>query len=599
MSELDYPEQSYYPGARVVFTLRFDDPKRRRFNGRATLQGNLKAQYPKVLTITENPDGSIALKSKEETLHTSKYEQSQLAVGGDAMTTTLEGIIPLRATLNLNGIRTASTLSLTLAFADLPIEPRMIRGAEVRFYLGTTTADDFASGIEGQTAATGTNPNNKFPLNLIPLTYKDGMGRQRTNLRFVGWVDDWQVNWLDGQATVELKCRDSSSLLIDTEAPQYVGLRPDLPINKAIAEYLAIFPQFAGTTVQYLPKHTPIPSYNSASAKSSYRPIFGPPSIMGGKMSVLDYITDIVAHLGLIARFDAITSTIIVQPSRSLYGENFRYREDDPYRGRITSVGKRFLPYRMFIFGRNVAEMTIKRNFTVAAPTTIELVSYSTRTKRRLAVRYPADPKDRLERGLPGTILPDEKIQVFNYDGIENKDTLYAVAQNIYEQLGRNEIELSLKTRDLASYGGWRLDPDLLDCKAGDTIMFEVTSDTETGELNVVSAIENVLKSPESAETYLRTLGYTDDKFIKAFAIARENSLTQPFFRVRHIDFDWTIENGIDISVTAVNYIEVRGDKLPNGKEITPTQTSAEIRQKQIQDAQSFGMISVVQKAKS
>jgi hypothetical protein len=46
-----------------------------------------------------------------------------------------------------------------------------------------------------------------------------------------------------------------------------------------------------------------------------------------------------------------------------------------------------------------------------------------------------------------------------------------------------------------------------------------------------------------------------------------ENRLLQPYFRVKRMDFDWSCDSGIDISVTAINYIEVRGDALAEGEE--------------------------------
>jgi len=584
------PEQSYYPGARVVFVVRFDDPQRKRFNRNPlTLPvTKLKSKFPQVLNMVEE-DGKIVLVPKGSATKPSALRPGALAVGGDSLTQVIGGVIPLRATLALNGIRTASTLSCEFAFSDLPIEPRMVRGVAVDFYLGTVDASTNARGVSGETRET--DSGDVEPLNLIPTDYLDGLGRKRTNLRFSGWVDDWEVAWSDSMPIVRLQCRDNGAILLDTEAPPMLAIDATLPLDKAFAKYLTVFPQFAGISVQYLPKGLQAPIYKQASQKVAYKTAFGPPAITGGgKTTVLDYLSDIAGHLGLVARFDAMTATLIIQQPRTIYGQNFPKREDDLF-ARRTGFG-RPLPFRLFVWGRNVAEMSMKRKFTVAGPTTIEVRSYSTTLKRYLIERYPVK-KDRLERGLPGQLLPDEKITQFFFPGVKDQPTLRAIAQGIYEQLGRNEIELFLRTRDLGSFGGSALDPDLLDCRPGDTVQFEVTDDDSTAEANFASDIERAQTTASKAEEYAKKLGYSN-AFAKAYGEARENALTQPYFRVKRMDFQWDIEKGVDISVTGVNYIEVRGDTLPKGEEITPAETSAEVRKKQLAEAKSFGIVSLL-----
>lgn len=586
----EVPEQSYYPGARVTFILRFDDPKRRRFNRNPlTLPvSRLKNKFPQVLDMIEQ-DGKIVLVPKGSQTKPSNLRPTALAIGGDSLTQLLGGIIPLRASLSLNGIRTASTLSLELAFADLPMEPRMLRGVGVDFYLGTVTASEFQRGIAGETRDEPGGAD--APLNLIPTEYKDGFGRQRTNLRFSGWVDEWEVAWGDGAPTVRLQCRDASSILLDTEAPAMLAVDAKIPLDKAFAKYLTVFPQFGGISVQYLPKGIEAPTYIKASQKVAFKTPFGPPGMTGGgKATVLDYLSDIAAHLGLVVRFDGTSATLFIQQPRTIYGQKFPKREDDPF-ARITGNG-RDLPFRLFVWGRNVKEYTFKRKFTVAGPTTIEVRSYSTTLKRYLLARYPIK-KDRLERGLPGTLLPDEKIQQFFFPGIKDEPTLRAIAQNIYEQLGRNELDVFIRTNDLGSFGGSALDPDLLDCKAGDTIQFEVTDDDATANTSTVNDIERKQTSASKAAKFMSNLGYGPE-FSQAYGEARENALLQPYFRVKRMEFTWDIEKGIDIGVQAVNYLEVRGDSLPKGEEIEPSMTSAEVRKKQLAEAKNFGMVSLL-----
>lgn len=561
----EYPAQSYYPGARVAFIIRLDDPHRKRFNrNKATLPASqTSSKYPEVLDIV-NENGALRLvpksvqgaQSARLPKNAKPFHLSVPNINEDPLTQVVSGVIPNSASLSLNGIRSASTLTLEIPFSALPIEPRMVRGVGVEFYLGTVTASDFQLGIQGGTRQT---KNGSEPLNIIPENYTDAYGKVRSNLRFSGWVDEWEVLWGESQPMVRLLCRDNTAILIDTQAPALLALDPKIPLDQAFAKYLARFPQFAGLSVKYLPSSATAPVYKDVTAKAAFNPRFGAPQFMAnGQGSVMDYFADVAGALGLVVRSDPSNATIIIQQPRSIYGDNFPVREDDSF-GRVAPSGLN-MPYRLFVYGRNVLDLSMKRKYTVAGPTTIEVRSYDPVKKRNLVVRYPYK-EERLERGLPGSILPDEKIQQIFQRGITDLKTLHKVAQGIYEQLGRNEIELMIKTRNLGSFGGSALDPDLLDCQAGDTIQFEVTADTQSGHLNSINQVEVAQRQSGSAQAYVKSLGYSD-AFAKAYAEVMRNALLLPYFRVKRLDFTWDIERGVDISVTAINYIGVRGDAL-------------------------------------
>ncbi len=578
----EYPEQGYYPGALVRLAIRFDDPKRKRFNRQfprypATA---LKRKIPRVLDIVQDGADLVLVPRGSKDLAVSPQRQ---AVSDDQLTQVIDGVIPLNATLSLNGLRTASTLSLEIPYADLPVEPRMVRGVGVEFYLGTLTAEEFRRGISGGLRA-GTN-GQFVPLNSIPYDYVDGFGRKRTNLRFEGWVDAWEASWSsDGQPTVKLECRDNTTLLIDTEAPQQLTIDPKLPVTRAFADYLAAFPQFFGLRVRYYPDGAEVPIYRKALQKSAFNPRLGPMAT-GEKMSIWDYFTDVAGAIGHTVRFDG--RAIIVQRPRTYYGGQYPPRPDDPFQGRLLPSG-RALPFRLFVYGRNILDYSVKRNFTTAGPTTIEVRCYSNTKKRTLVVRYPLK-KDRLERGLPGSLLPDEKLVVFRLSGIGDDKTLKIVAQQIYEQLGRNELEVMIHTKNLGSFGGSTLDPDLLDCKPGDTVQLEISDDPTTAEGNTTSAIEREGTVATRAAAFVRELGYSDD-FARAYGRAKEAARhQQSFYRVKRMEYRWSMDQGIDVVVTGINYLEVRGDELPEGE----VQLSAEdVRAQQAQRAREFPIAS-------
>lgn len=561
------PEQSAFPSARVRFIIRFDDPNRKRFNRRPPKipVSGFSQSYPKALDTVRDGAAIVLVPKGSSDVNVGPQ---QMGVSRDLLTQVIDGVIPRSAVLGLNGIRTASTLSLEVPYADFPVEPRMVRGAGVEFFLGTvTTATEWGKGIAGETRvqqARSKKGGIAVPLNVIDNEYVDGNGAQRTNLRFQGWVDDLQVTWGDSAPMVKLECRDNTTLLIDTEAPQRLSINPRVPIDQSFADYLARFPQFSGLRVEYRPTNLTPPTYAKVLAKTAFRPRQGPAPVQfggsGQSMSVWDYFTDVAGATGHIVKFDG--TTVVIQLPRTIYGQKYTPRDDDPYRPRKLPSGA-VLPFRTFVFGRNVSDVSFRRKFSVAGPTTIEVRSYSAREKRTIVVRYPLK-KDRLERGLPGIILPDEKIAQFYVQGVKDQPTLLIVAQQIYEQLGRNELELTVHTRDLWSYGGSALDPDLLDCKPGDTVLFQVTADEETAQRSAVAAVARAGRDAASAAAYLQSLGYSAD-FAKAYGDAVRLSWHQPNFRVKRVEMNWEMDGGVDVVVTAVNYLEVRGDELPEG----------------------------------
>jgi hypothetical protein len=594
---IEQPDQSYYPSALVDLIVRFDDPSRKRFNRvnpnkfpvmRTTDFGFTAKKFLEV----KNVNGVFVLVAPGNDVSTSGPQQ--VGVLGDELTQRIVGIIPLRATLSLNGIRTASTLSCEIPFADLPVEPRMVRGVAISFYLGVVTAEEFQRGLRGETR--NQSDGSSIPLNVVPKEYLDGFSRQRTNLRFQGWVDTWEVAYpADSQPMVKLECRDNSTLLIDTECPPMLTINPRKPLDEAFADYLAYFPQFTGLKVEYRPHGEKPPVYFDTLQKCAYKSYIGP-MFSGGKLTVWDYFTDMAGTLGHTVRFDG--ATCIIQRSRTIYGSQFPRRADDTFNGRLLPSG-RTLPYRLFVYGRNVAEWNMKRKFTTAGPTTIEVRCYSTTLKRTLVVRYPVK-QERLERGLPGFVMADEKIQVFNVKGIADEKALKITAQDIYEQLGRNELELVIRTKDLASFGGNTFDTDLLDCKAGDAIQFEVARDEETQERNTTSKVDGLTADHNGAIAFIKKFGYTDD-FAAAYAKAMENRLLQPYFRVKRMDFDWSVDSGVDISVTAINYIEVRGDALEAGLEpkkvSEAADNAAQAAEEQAKEASNFAVTTLMRLA--
>lgn len=620
-------EANYYPSAKLRLIIRFDEMARRVFTGpanpvlskptrylagtkdkRAPLKAQLDRDAPPgvrryVLAAGPNksflfsglsPDRAVSSgtaaggATQVGNQDTKKYEHFVVAKSQDGLTHVLSGIVPKEAQWVQNGIRTADTLSITLKWVDCPLDPRTVRSCAVEYFLGTVTPDEHRNGLNGQAREVQLYKGSTYsePMHLVPDTYTDKAGRSRTNRRFIGWVDKWAVDISsDGESVVHLECRDCTQLLIDQEAPPKLVISGSrggkgVPIDEAIVTYLSHFPQFAGLTVEYRPSKDVVPTLSSVLAKTAFRPQLGPPpSLAAGAstgLSVWDYLTDVCGAIGLSVRIE--DTNLIIQRTRSIYSDDTVSvkRSDDPFEPRVDGQ-----QYRRFLYGENILDLKIDRTFVRNAPTNIEVRCYSTKQKRLLVGRFPTRLVGKgIQTSLPGDGGAEEKWLVHRVSGVEDEKTLRIIAQTLYEMLGRAELTIRVKTRNLASLGGGNSDPDILDMRAGDTFEFlirrpgaqssyatsvdEVVSDSVwTGGWSI-GALDNSLTAQESGAEAMRALGFSDD-FATTYAEVYNDIGLQSIFKCRTIGTGWNVDDGVTIEVEGINYVEVRADPIKAG----------------------------------
>src|SRR5690606_32728987 len=219
----------------------------------------------------------------------------------------------------------------------------------------------------------------------------------------------------------------------------------------------------------------------------------GPSTAKGGdnKLSCWDYITDVVGSIGLTVRMHGIV--IVIQRARTLYADKFAGRDEDPFKGRTLPSG-RVLPRRLFIYGQNILDMRGSRNFTKFAPTNVEVRCYNPKRKKTLIARYPTFVEARQKVLMPGETA-DQKFTVVRITGISDEETLRVIAQTAYETIGRRELEFEINTKNLASFGGGNLDPDVLDAQEGDAIDIEVMREPDGLEQNTITYIEQQIRN--------------------------------------------------------------------------------------------------------
>lgn len=486
------------------------------------------------------------------------------------LTHEIPGIIPLSAEWDQTGIRSADTLKFKIKWIDFPIDPRCVRACAVEFYLGCVSDEEHARGIAGGLRVDDEGNGPGEPLNVVPDEYSDAFGELRTNRRFQGWIDKWELEWGEDEPVVNFECRDNTQLLIKQEAPSKLvasAVSDEIPIDEAVAKYLKHFPQMEGLTVEYRPLRTPredVPRLKKVLAKTAFVPELGPQQSKGGgggeKLSVWDYLTDICGAIGHTIRVDG--TSIIIQKASTMLRSSVEPRQDDPYKPRVDEEGNQF-PVRAMIFGRNIAKLKMSREFNKKEPSNIEVRCYDPHLKTILVVRSPKDLGDREKSAKVSAVQPGDKSEnkwtVLRVSGIRDKAMLQSIADEAYEQLGRGELTAEIETMNMWSFAGDEngLDPDLLDMKPTDIIEILLNRDAD---FSTMSNIEKALTTQEMNALTLRRLGFFSD-FAEKYAKTYADSGFQRAFKVRSMKCAWGIEEGVTLSIVAANFVVARLEK--------------------------------------
>lgn len=567
-------DPSYYPRARARLIVRFEDygdpdtpatPQLPAQNRRGA------GKDPGQKLVVQEDQGRLVLTEPGTPPSKDKGGPQDQTRSDDLRTFVIEGVIPISAQLHLNGVRQADTLSMACQYRDFPFDPRAIRSLAVKFFLGCVSADDADRGNSGEFRQNATVGGDALPFNTVPDTYVDPFGRPRTNLRFEGFADEGSVVLDESQGVVSFEFTDNTSLLIDQDAPPRLTISAKQPIDRAIAGYLAAFPQMRGLSVEYRPKtedsNKPVLGkvlLATAKAKKDEGPTPGGSS----KLTVWDYITDVCGTIGHVVRIEG--TIVIIQRARTLFGGQYR-RPDDPFTGREVSgqgAPPLLISTRMYGYGINVKGVNIRRAWRKRETQNIEVRSYDTDRKKTLVVRFP-EKGDRVKSIHPGNAA-DLKFEVVRVQGINDLKTLKIVAQNYYEAKNRNEMGITVETPNLGSFGGDNLDPDALDLREGDPIRVEIVRQPGDSEANTIMDLGR------GAAEQVEALGFPRE-IAQAYAAARGRLAFPTTFRMKTGLFDWQNDRSVVIKLECVNYVEVRVDKgLPQGEEPSPPTTDAE-----------------------
>lgn len=529
--------------------------------------------------------------------------------------------VPLSCSVELPSYRAAGTFKLEIEYADLPIDPRLVRSASAEIYMGVVDPLDFATGM----VSVEPDGSRRSILQTV------GPANQRIEkyLMMVAQVDTWHVTHSASGSRVAMEGRDMRSILIDTEIDvrAFKDIKLDRDIVNVVQDIKNLHPFGQSIQVFYdkedftdsdgkvtLPKVVASPFNKVRQQVASGNNISKPAG--GEKLNFWDLITKYCFLTGCVPFFRA--DRLIIRRSVDLYQQMDQDREGTtartPFAGgrqRETEDGEKF-GVRRVVYGRDVAEHSFERKLTGIKTPIVEVVGQNLSSKDRgdktFRVRWPekdtaaSSSADSTKKGkdkvvakvgsakktsisVSGTESETETIRI-PVSGITDKEQLLGIAKAVYEEIARGEMGGSIKTKSLASFGtgpdptSGNRDPDLIRLRPGDAVEILVdTRNIQSQAPNVSSYTDSVRRTFEeevaALQERLGSSGLAPDMARVIVAQSRGGILQlQTFFRVGNASFEWAKDSGISISFDFQNYVEARHAVAPTKKEKASVKTT-------------------------
>ena len=598
----------FYPSVTCAIGLRFDDA--------LTV---LKAVTPSKQVARAPSTMSFIAQQQARLNNIPSVEPLFVSSGNSDPLSWLVNIVPRAASYTKPGFRDAGTFRIDLGYHDLPIDPRLIKAAQVRIFAGCVSPENFARGVT-EVATIGTG--NQVRSSVIQGIAKDGSSDPNL-LAIWGAVDDFGPVKFGDNPTLTISGRDLRSIFISS--PMRRGQLANLDLTKDIVsvvnELISRHPLGGQMGIKARADEWPNGQIPSPGAVGNLTAVHldknkkgtsgPPPAQMESKLTWWDAICNYSYLVGAVPYF--IGKDLVVRPARSLYD----LRNLDPFdpvaqkpflRSRIGTNG---LPsgVRQLIYGHNVSELSYSRKLQGPdRPKIIQVTSLDTSGKVRgqgklLRALYPKDLAKQLAKlhatkeSPSGQLAENEVLRVPIW-GVNGQDQLDEIARAIFETTARFEIEGSFETRDLASYTqeDGNDDPDMLRLAPGDPIEISVASEKlgnrSVGDSPIVSDLTNLngLDYDDAVDQTAQSVG---DVNLARAIVATSRGLVvelESTYRISEVTVDWNKDTGAKVSGKFHNFIEARyGEKSqprPTGK--TTAQQAGVLPRKSVLDGKSL-----------
>ena len=493
-------------------------------------------------------------------------------------------VTPFTCSVERNSYRKADEARLTIPLKDLPFDPRIIRAGTVQIFGGTFTSQEFAD-ANGPVGAEGL---------VLPDAVPPGRSEAgASNELFRGFIDDWEIN-LEGKDVVSVTARDLTGPLLDAEIGE--NFLRDLPQNLPLDQVIQLLLTGDGSPTPEISRRFGLPGFrglvvlNETANLDAGEPLLDLPTLAeirppqwldskgtskkgrrnspngSQKQSYWDAITDLCVSAGYIVHMRPGTKPIdlpgvgTVLPASEIVitTPQTLYRESSTSTGAfidLTSV-------RTFTYGLNVNSIRVKRKLGGVKVPSVEVRAFDTITGEQVSARFPPLLRKKNNRPAPSGVGDREEVKTFLLDEIGGPNAaaqLETAARSIYEQLGRGEMEVHIRTKHMAGLlenVDEGIEADMFRLLPSDPIRIEIDAgDVETGRVAAHTLFSNSSLQQRVKSMVERGIP-ADVAFIAGTAM--DNPFVQNEFRCQKVNLSWVNNNGWEFQCMAINYLDVR-----------------------------------------
>lgn len=585
---------AWYPACKVRFQIRIED-----FEDDVPL--------PDVITSSDKDGGSEAFGLGQEHQAGAEFK----SIGYD--------IVPFTAVVERNSYREADSFRVSIPFSRMPFDPRVIRSATCQIFMGSHSPKEYGVSMQ--------NPGAEGIL--LRDNREDGVSNEVVR----GFVDEWKIVLPeDGTNSLEITGRDLTSFLIDAELPENSlrGIPKNTRLDEVIRailfgdDELSVFqlpdvvsalalPDVAVPSTTGRPGLPGVKGLKVVNDTGEPLPSLGdyrPPNWFDSKnttrkgrkrsprsiqrITYWDMITDLCVSAGFIVYIrqaqpsDPPTLDINRLAAAELVISNPR-----TYYKKATRFGEEIVApstVRTFHYGLNTNHVEISRNYIGdKVPSVVEVRSFDGTVGKTIRGRFPKEKRKNSRKtkknNRPATSGKGdrEEIDVYTVRGVSGpmaEEILNRMAASIYEQLGRPEFEIKIKTKDLAALPSALVDfgerdqidrpfirgpvaADIFQLGEGDPIIFKADQAIESD--GRISSYTSFLSKTEAGRSKEMEFAGIRNDVAESVSLAYSSQHIQEEFRVKRVQFNFQHQTGFDIVVDAINFLDVR-NAIENGE---------------------------------
>jgi len=390
---------------------------------------------------------------------------------------------PRQVTIHRNNHREADDATVEIDYSSLPLDPRAIRQARVGVYL----AD-----VEDPQVKLSTSDTE--------------------HLAFVGLVDELETEGSDSGRQVRIEARDYTGLLLD-HTWSAGALAIDQPLQDVVDDILRATPG-AGDMVQEYAQGTAETVLAGLVGRTKWTPRQGDDS--------WTVLVDLCGLVGLVPVVELDVLHIRTASHRSGTAATLKW-------------------------GRNVSNLRMKRAYDEIRTRQIRVICWDEAARESREATYPAEPVVlRRKIGADGKVSTDNApLLTYHVTGSHSTDRLQELAQAIYDEGARQQVEGEIETREMRDWGNLESTPRLAN---GDTLILRADARLRRtiASMSHGEAVEWLISGPEGLDSMAAEALVT--------SVERADSLASTFY-ITKATHRWSWDDGYEATITFANFV--------------------------------------------